>query len=114
MRKFTLQVIALMMLAACSNPVDSGTGDGALIEHPGDMPEVTDTTIAVPTDTGAKSGGTTGYFPGVNTVTGDTMTRYIEHTTGFSGEGVESQIEENGDNQNNQNNQNNRNNQNRQ
>lgn len=107
MRRFTLPLFALMMLAACSNPVDSGTGDGAMMGQSGNMPEVTDTTIAIQSDSAARNGGgTTGYFPGVNTVTGDTMTRYIEHTTGFSGSAVESQLEENGNDNNNQGNQN--------
>lgn len=102
MKKLILPFAVLMMFASCSNPTDGGTGDDDIKGNTGNQPEITDTTIAVP-DSG-RSAGTTG-MPGVNTVTGDTMTRYLEHTTGFSGgSGTEEQIQKNG-NKNNQDNQ---------
>ena len=91
-----------MFVMACSNPRDGGTGDDVTNENSGNMPEVSDTTIAVPDST--RNAGTTG-MPGVNTVTGDTMTKHLEHTTGFSGSGNEEQIQKNGNKQNQQNNQ---------
>jgi hypothetical protein len=103
MGKLILQVaFVLIVVSACSNPRDGGTGDEELKGNSGNQPEITDTTIAVPDS--AKGAGTTTGMPGVNTVTGDTMTRYLEHTTGFSGSGTEEQLDKNNNTGNNKDN----------